>query len=96
MFTFVSTNFNCVSKDARSNAPSTSFAHNCAHSSNIAVITGIAVAVSVFLYAIISIITAIMMCELNVIIMSAIIIFAINIIMIKTKKFNNRAKLYAK
>ena len=98
MFRVVSTDFNSFSKDARSNAPSNTCAHTCALSSDIVAITGIAVAVSVFLYVIISIISGIIMSELNAIIMSATITFAINIIMIITKpiKFNNQAKLYAR
>lgn len=94
MFRFANVNSNSASKDARTCAPSV----NCAKNSyNVAIITGIAMAMSVFLYAIVSIIGGIMIFALNAIIIPVIIISIINIIMICVKilKLNMYAKLYA-
>jgi len=87
----------CFSKDANSNAPSTFSAHNSAFTSDNAVITGIAAAVSVFfLLSIISIICfGIMICN-NIIISAIMIIMSVImyyvIIMCKQNKFKYSCK----
>lgn len=98
MYTVSSANENCFSKDARSNAPSVTFAHNCGKSYDVVFVTGIAAAVSVFLYVLIGIICLdIMIHIIPSIIISAIIIMGIiiniSVIMRINKNPNNKAKL---
>ncbi len=105
MLTVSASTSNCFSKDARSNAPSVNCAHNSDNMNNVAIISGIAAAVSVFLFALISMICCIICCiiaygiiirSIPAIIISAIMIFCIiNIIMIMRFKenLNSKAKL---
>ncbi len=102
MLTVCSSTENCFSKDARNAAPSVTLAHNCGNSYDVVFVTGIAVAVSVFLYALISIICCvisygIMIHIISSIILSVIIItgIIINIFMIMRikKNLNTKAKL---
>lgn len=98
MFSVYSSNENSFSKDAYSNAPSVTSAHNCGNSYDVVFVTGIAAAVSVFLYVLIGIISfGIMIHIIPSIIISAIIIMGIiiniSVIMRINKNLNNKAKL---